>query len=388
MEGSAMAWNDDVHWLLLEAIERNDLEEFQRLLESYPDNIRYKDGTNVWLGFAARDGQLPFVKLLVELGVDLNEPTNLDMPEGAIDSAAMSGHTDTVLWLLEHGAKVNYEVEGQMRCLPLSGAAMEGHLEIVKLLVEHGADVNASWAGMNALMQAEMWGHDEVAEYLRSVGAKDVREATPPDYRSAHKRLTEIIVEKHGKLGRWKLDDSGDPPFAIRVTQLDRESNSWVLFTLGMSDRHLELPDGSVIATELTLALPADWRVTKAAMNDPRWNWPVEWLRRIARTALDSGRWPAEQSAIFMNGDPPAPFAESTKLCGWLCLTSDGGQQQMPDFRWIEFRDMFAIYSEEYEFLKVHGYEKLVQRFHERNVPLYLELTRENVATDGEGQQR
>ena len=101
----------------------------------------------MWM--AAMEGKLPFLKLIVELGLDVNESCDLPDPdnpfctfEGPILHAASEGHVEVVRWLLEKGAKINYTVNGQVRCLPLLRAACHGHLDVVRQLVEHGADLH------------------------------------------------------------------------------------------------------------------------------------------------------------------------------------------------------------------------------------------------------
>jgi ankyrin repeat protein len=113
------------------------------------------------------------LELLINHGADVNAPSPLTgHPEGSLASAASSGSLECVAILLRHGAKVNHIVNGKVRCSALTGAAMEGSLDIVKMLVEHGADLTASWAGQNALSIALLYGKQDVADYLRSVGMK------------------------------------------------------------------------------------------------------------------------------------------------------------------------------------------------------------------------
>lgn len=377
-----MAWSKAAAILLTEAFEKSDLAEFQRLLQDYPENLRYEDGTQEWLTRSAHEGMLEFAKLVVELGIDVNEPAYSDAPEGVVRMAAANGHLEVVRWLLENGAKINFTVDGQTRCFALTGAAAGGHLEIVKLLVEHGADIHASWAGMNALFHAKVYGTEEVADYLESLGVEldwdD--EPTPPDYPASHRRLRKIFREERGELSRWKREIPGDPPVMLACTNPSDDWNSQTLFTVGLSDRNLTLPDGEEITTELMLMLPPDWPLTKKALADPLLNWPVEWMMRIVRDALDGNTWPDADEALFLNGNPPQPLAANTRLCGWLCVPRREADSQMPDDRWVEFRSLFPIYEEEHELIVEQGAGALLVRFHENNLPLYVDPDRDNVA--------
>jgi ankyrin repeat protein len=161
------------------AIQAGDLATFQRLFEEHPEERFYDDGRSKWFSDAASAGQLEIVQYLVATGVDVNEPANNDSvasPEGVVYRAAGEGHLDVVKWMLDHGAKLNFEVRGQTRCCALLQAARDGHLDVVKLLVERGAAVNSCWAEMTPLDHAHDSGQEEVAQYLKSVGAKTAGE--------------------------------------------------------------------------------------------------------------------------------------------------------------------------------------------------------------------
>jgi hypothetical protein len=158
------------------------------------------------------------------------------------------------------------------------------------------------------------------------------------------------------------------------------ESDGKTLFTTGLSDIIVQLPNDSSVATELSLSLPVDWPLDDAALKDPRWNWPVVWLERIVRQTRETLKWPARDAALFMNGDPPQPLAPGTNLSGWVCLQSTTGSHQMPDYRYISVRGMFPIYTEEQALIAAEGSQALVRRFAAHNVPQQVTPDRPNMA--------
>ncbi len=378
---------DEVWEQLDNTIETDDVDEFERLIRLHPACLRDEDGIERWLRIVAAEGRLPFVRRLAELGIDVNEPTDFDFnpenpfyqPEGAILHAAGEGHLDVVRWLLDHGAQINYVVRGKPRCWPLVDAATNGHLDVVKLLVEYGADVHSTWRGINAVSQAEDYGEKDVVDYLRSVGAKTLRETTPPDYESGRKRFLKEQAEQVGELSDWTLEIPGDPLVTLRFIPANEKVDRHTLLTVGLSDHRL--PNGwrQHSCTELRCILPPDWPPPEESQDDPAWNWPIEGLRILVEQLRDAEQWP--EPAIFMNGDPPTPVGPGTTMNGWIALQSPESTQA-PDYRWIDMHSVFPIYAEEAELVREQGHEELVNRFEARNIPLYIDPQRPNVATE------
>jgi ankyrin repeat protein len=163
-----------------DAVRTGNVAAFKVFLKEHPRNIWEDDERphwSYWLNAAADSGQLLILKALIEAGADINVPASANgSPEGIIGIAAAEGHLDIVQWLLDQGATVNHVVDGKPRCFALTGAAFSGHLEVVRLLVERGAWINCNWANMTPLDHAIMYGQQEVADYLRSVGGKTAKE--------------------------------------------------------------------------------------------------------------------------------------------------------------------------------------------------------------------
>ncbi|MGD9715245.1 MAG: ankyrin repeat domain-containing protein [Thermomicrobiales bacterium] len=186
MNSEGSQWDRQIGAAISEALRQNQLEDFKRLLQENPSYL-LRDGKEKWMRSAALKGNLRAIQILIELGLDINRPEHppsheLHEPEGPIVGAATHGHIDIVRWMLDHGAQVNFEFKGLKRCVPLVCAATNGHLDIVKLLVERGADIHATggWANVTPITQAALYGKQDVYDYLYSLGARDVRENTPP----------------------------------------------------------------------------------------------------------------------------------------------------------------------------------------------------------------
>jgi hypothetical protein len=204
----------------------------------------------------------------------------------------------------------------------------------------------------------------------------------PLTTRGAHQRIRNTLVEQKGPLGNWQYPIPGDPAVAIHQIPVNDQSDAQVLFTVGLSDHRLPEGRREYSCSELSILLSPNWPLTGAALQDPRWNWPIEWMAKIVRHLRTATRWP-EEPVVFMNGDPPLPLAPNTKLCGWLSIDSTEKTHQAPDYRWITFRGLFPIYVEEFELVRRSGSQELVNLFLERDVPLFIDPQRGNVAGGG-----
>lgn len=106
---------------------------------------------------------------LIEGGADVNKRT----PYGttALHRAAGAGFTDIAKLLIDRGADVN--AKDNWDWTPLHGSVY-GHKDMVELLIAKGANVNArDGAGRTPMWYAEKKGHAKIAELLRKHGAKD-----------------------------------------------------------------------------------------------------------------------------------------------------------------------------------------------------------------------
>ncbi len=160
------------HGNLLNHIEEGNVEQVRAFLTSQPQWLSYYYFERSLLHLAAEYDNPDVVAVLVELGMDVNTPQQ-EYPWGALYTAVLRERLLSAKWLLEHGAHPKYEFRGlTFSCGTLSSVA-EGKLEMVKLLVEHGApvDILVDDPPRSLLTTATQFGHTEVADYLRSIGA-------------------------------------------------------------------------------------------------------------------------------------------------------------------------------------------------------------------------
>ncbi|KAM0257093.1 hypothetical protein ACHAQJ_004557 [Trichoderma viride] len=161
---------------------------------------------------ASERGHLSIVKLLLELGAEVNAPPSPVAGRTALQAAARGGFGAIVHLLLENGAQVSAPSARYKGITALQGACLQGTLEIVEILLTYGADVRASGGGYDgdgtALHAAAEKGYIEVVKKLIDIGA-DVnssynrRGQTPIQGAMAggHEEVVKFLQDK-GALGR------------------------------------------------------------------------------------------------------------------------------------------------------------------------------------------
>ncbi|MCA9618289.1 MAG: suppressor of fused domain protein [Myxococcales bacterium] len=166
----------------------------------------------------------------------------------------------------------------------------------------------------------------------------------------------------------------------------------YTLFTTGMSDRPMTVPEGceELRYAELLIALPPDWRLDLLGVSPPppdleRWYWPIRWLKQLARLPHEYGTWLGFGHSI-PNGDPAEPFHPSTKLAGWVLLPpisvpEEGSEIVLPD-RSIHLYTLHALHPEEMSLKLNKGTEALLDAFEAHAVDEMLRIDRPPVTTD------
>ena len=158
--------------------------EVVKLIEARPRLIGYRDGVGfTLLHHAVRDGNLPMVNVLINLGADVHA---LDELEGAapLHHAAERGFTAIVLFLLSRGALP--DVTDCREQTALHRAAMTGKPEVVAVLLQHRARLDVldeegrqplHWAALEGRTLKHPWKSPPGQEYLRVVEALVARGA-------------------------------------------------------------------------------------------------------------------------------------------------------------------------------------------------------------------
>jgi ankyrin repeat protein len=160
-------WLHTIHWWV---VKKSYTAIVKLLLDPGNIDINAKDEKNrrKLLNYASVRGYLEVVKLLLEMGADVNIID--DDGRTPLNCALKNRHVEVAKLLLDEGADVN--IPNNSGWTPLNYASEDGHVEVVKLLLEKGADVNIpNNSGWTPLNYASEDGHIEIVKMLLEKGA-------------------------------------------------------------------------------------------------------------------------------------------------------------------------------------------------------------------------
>jgi hypothetical protein len=369
---------------IADAVRTGDAGLVRGMLQRKPDLVCSDSGTGPLLGVAARRGRLEILRLLIELGADVNARSKFG--EYVISDAIMGDNPGVLRALLEHGADVARADQSNRLVIASITGSKKHSLEMVKLLEQYGADFHRVFLNqlanepMNALSTAIDWDKHDVADYLRSKGA--VMPDASPDKEQPQTRGDEVVAYfcKHfGPVKRQALIEivpTAWPAIAVHVVPSAQERPFVTLFTTGMSSEEMKVPEGEEIFRfgEVFVQLPADWQYDKIA--DPKYAWPLEWLRTSAQHAHTEQTWLGAVTTIA-NNDPPTPLGPNTPFTAVLLLAEKTFVTH--DGRTIQLYRMVPLCTEELQLALTQGAPALMRAFDRHHVPFIVKVDRPNV---------
>ena len=373
------------------AIKLGDVEKVATLIGSDKAWLEMMTPFGTWLHVAASRGKLEIVKRLVALGADVNRNGGVS-GGGPLNRAASDGHIDIVRYLLACGAKMDVSEPERN---PLFGAIYGGHIAVARLLIGSGIDTHVKYTGesmkgMDALAFAHERGQSDIVELLTSSGTEAAlaTEIRPVTSCKGHAGIIRHFEEHHGPVQDLALTEivPGDPPVTIYVIRQSDHSRWLTLFTVGLSDRPMIMPEGSekYRYAELLMYLPPDWPLSFEAFADPDNFWPVQWLRKVAYYPHLNETRLGGNCLIITNDEPPKPLSPNA---GFTCMmllhdpNVDGSRMKCEDGREIFFYVLLPLYTEERDLEMKRGLGTLLKLFDQNVGPHVVNVGRVNVAT-------
>ena len=166
----------------------------------------------------------------------------------------------------------------------------------------------------------------------------------------------------------------------------------YVVYTTGMSDRPMTLPDEisnreDLQYAEVFLFLPGDWDLGKEFQLGtdipPEHFWPIHMLKFLARFPHAYETWLGPGHTI-PNGPDYAPLGPGVDFGGVVLDQLGKGLEQVEtkDGRCVNLLFVIPAYREEIEYKLKYGMDGLQDRFAQGDLPMVLDAARPNLCAD------
>lgn len=177
----------------------------------------------------------------------------------------------------------------------------------------------------------------------------------------------------------------------VHILRPTAEQNFFVVYTTGMSDRPMTIPQDipakdreSLELAELYMMLPGDWKLEEGAPPTQEVYWPILLMRFLARFPHEYKSWLASGHTV-PNGPDYDPYDASTALGGAVLV--GGGEGELghltaKDGRRINLLCVMPAYKEEVEYKLKYGMEALDKLFQAHEVSPVLDIHRPNLCAD------
>ena len=356
--------------------------EFPWLITDHTWQVR--DGfAPTWIGVAVLSGDVALIKLLLDLGLDVNALSGREQSSALVDSVS-KGHYEMAEFLLQKGANPNLS---RPLIAALNNREKDRKMAFVKLLVENGCDVNRLYdlyGDFSKGFTALDWTKDpEVVAYLRSKGAKTAKELSdekpkPPVVDNVLDEVVQYFQDHFGDVDKRSIIEIVPTgfPISIHAVPPSGDRTHLTLFTTGLSSKRMNVPPAlsEYGLAELFIELPGDWKYESP---QAQWQWPVEWLRRIAQYPHDNNTCLGGPLTIIANDEPPKPLGPNTNFTCLLMIAEKSFKRT--DGETVQLYRVVPIYTDERELELREGAPALMRAFDRNNVPFVVDLSRPSV---------
>ncbi|AKF93240.1 suppressor of fused domain protein [Brevibacillus laterosporus] len=159
----------------------------------------------------------------------------------------------------------------------------------------------------------------------------------------------------------------------VNILKPTEEEPFWVLYTTGMSDLPMTIPDevqeqldDQFDRAEVMMFLPASWELTQESMQDENNYWPIRLMKQMARFPHQYNTWLGYGHTI-PNYQDYEPYADSTGLNGVVIFQLKEEISVIPtkDGNKVNAYFLLPLYKEEMEYKLEHGMDALMEKLSE-----------------------
>lgn len=182
----------------------------------------------------------------------------------------------------------------------------------------------------------------------------------------------------------------------VNIIPPDCGRDYYVLWTSGMSDLPMTLPDGDYDKREYERAelfqfLPGDWKFGEIdASAGEKYYWPIRWLKYLARFPHEYKTWFGTGHTL-PNSEDYDPLGEGTEMGGFFFLPVIALGENHPGVASLSCKDgtrinfLWAVpmYKEEIEYKLEEGFDAMMDFMSEVSFPRVLDPKRQNYLAEG-----
>lgn len=359
---------NDLRWRVVDLVDAGDLATVKELVAAHPEIMELEP----WVHRAAEAGQVELVEFFLDAGLDVNQRGEFAAKENALCAATGSKNAEVVRLLLRRGAVAELETPERD---PLFSAIHSRSLDCARELFEAGIDIHKTYdlgngRLKNALLFAEQWGCQDIADFLRKRGATLPSAGKPqPSDGQERQALIGTVTEGLAAAGQGTTAATIAGPQGTQVELIlvppTKGFLFWTVFTVGLSECGLSghAFGQSQLFVELMLHLPLTWDLAHHFFQTPEYQWPIEWLKEITAGIIDQSIVIPGKHVIISNDDPPRSLGAGTEQSCLLLLADfyDFSPVNTGHGKNVHFYHVVPLYTEERDFEKANGILPLLE---------------------------
>jgi hypothetical protein len=378
----------------IQAISNDSVDEVRRIIETHP-RLRTElldSGEPVMCHFAVSPSEEIF-QFGLTLGLDLNV---VGLPpyrgETALVRAIHKKKHARVQRLLEFGADPN--INRPIIAAVHQENSTDEQIFLLELLLKHGANINQLFdlygdhdKSFSVLDWCEV---NQVREFLIQRGALHSKEikrlqasgvtvdpAAPEAVKSREETVIDFFESKYGSVDPRSIQEivTSELPIAIHIIPPSTQCEWLTLFTTGMSEHRMRIPNGSLTRpqAELFMQLPANWPYRQ--LDTMEFAWPMAWLRKLARYPKSRGLT-LDSPASFVKLPLRAELALGLSYTGFMLLAELEIKQNVGQP--IAAYRVFPLFAEEFQLQQREGTPTVLRSLNKSKLSLVLSNDRLN----------
>ncbi|MFA5574815.1 MAG: suppressor of fused domain protein [Brumimicrobium sp.] len=178
------------------------------------------------------------------------------------------------------------------------------------------------------------------------------------------------LIDKFGKNNVSSIQLSDNDYISILKVNIQTKFSKCIIVTNGLSNYKMPVPEqykGQEF-NEIYFCLPSYWDIEDK--NNPKMNWPVEILQKLAKNVMKNNTWYGRGHTIA-NGNPPKSISETMKQEYFVMTAPISMEDYLRPIaiedKTIHFLSVIPIFKNELKLKETKGYKKWIRGYRAKN---------------------